>query len=64
MSKGTKTAIVGVAVTLGTGYVVKKTRNAVDGKLSPFATALLLAVVGAIAQQVISNSVNRVVEGL
>jgi hypothetical protein len=64
MSKGVKRAIGGIAITFGTGYVVKKTRKAVEGRLSPFATALLVAVVGVVASQVIGETVNRLVEGV
>ena len=64
MSKGVKRAIGGIAITFGTGYVVKKTRKVVEGRLSPFATALLVAVVGVVASQVIGETVNRIVEGV
>jgi tagatose-1,6-bisphosphate aldolase len=60
MSSGTKRLFIGAVAGIGAGYAVKKTRVAVSDSLSPFASALLLAVVGVVAQQVISTALSRV----
>jgi hypothetical protein len=61
MSQGLKRAVVGAAAGIGAAYAVKKTRAAVGDSLSPFAAALLLAVVGVVAQQAINAALSRVV---
>jgi hypothetical protein len=61
MTKGTKRLLVSAAAGIGAGYAVKKTRAAVGDSLSPFAVALLLAVVGVVAQQAISTALGRAV---
>jgi hypothetical protein len=61
MSQGLKRAVVGAAAGIGAGLAVRKTRAAVGDSLSPFASALLLAVVGVVAQQAISAALGRVV---
>jgi hypothetical protein len=61
MGTSTKRLVISAVAGIGAGYAVKKTRTAVGDSLSPFASALLLAVVGVVAQQAISTALSRAV---
>ena len=60
MGMSTKRLVINAVAGIGAGYAVKKVRNAVGDSVSPFASALLLAVVGVVAQQAISTALPRV----
>ena len=59
MGNSAKRLVISAVAGIGAGIAVKKTRNALPDTVSPFASALLLAVVGVVAQQAISTALSR-----
>jgi hypothetical protein len=59
MGNSAKRVVISAVAGVGAGFAVKRTRKAVGDSLSPFASALLLAVVGVVAQQAISTALSR-----
>jgi len=59
MGNSAKRLVINAVAGIGAGIAVKKTRNALPDTVSPFAAALLLAVVGVVAQQAISAGLSR-----
>jgi hypothetical protein len=61
MGNSAKRVVISAVAGIGAGIAVKKTRTALPDTVSPFASALLLAVVGVVAQQAISTALTRAV---